>query len=89
MKAFRYILKFEELATEEADFLNHCHWNISQEKLNVNRPNYMPGNTLTKAYFSVLSKKQIKGLYELYELDFLLFNYTFQIHDLIIHPTEK
>ncbi len=92
LKAFRYILKFEELSTEEAHFVEHCRWNISEDKvvkLNVNHPDDMTGDKLTQVYFSVLSKKQIKGLYELYELDFLLFNYTFQIDDLILPPTEK
>ena len=45
-------------------------------KLNVNHPEDMPGDEITHLYFSVLSKKQITSLYEIYELDFLLFNYT-------------
>ena len=89
LKAFHYILKFEELSTEEAYFLEHCHWNISEDKvvkLNVNHPDDMPGDKLSQMYFSVLSKTQITQLYEIYELDFLLFNYTFQINDLILPP---
>ena len=85
-------MKFEELSTEEAYFLKHCNWNIREDKvvkLNVNRPNDIPGDKLTNVYFSVLSKQQIKSLYKIYELDFLLFDYTFEINDLILPPTEK
>lgn len=90
MKAFRYILKFEELEDEESMFLNHAGWYLGKEdlgsKLNVNRPDDIPGNELTLLYLSVLSEKQIKDLYEVYKLDFLLFDYSFDIGDVHLPP---
>ena len=89
MKSFHYILKFEELEAEEGEILSHCHWKGNEEKslkLNVNHPDDIPGDMLTKLYFSILSKTQIINLYNVYELDFLLFNYTFKIGDLTLPP---
>ena len=86
MKTFRYILKFEELKNEENLFLSHVKWNVSNErlgsKLNVNKPVAISGHELTLLYFSALSEQQIKQLYKVYELDFLLFDYHFDIGDL-------
>ena len=86
MKAFRYILKFEQLKTEENLFLSHVKWNVNNEKLgsklNVNKPDAISGHELTLLYFSSLSEQQIKQLYKVYELDFLLFDYKFDIGDL-------
>ena len=87
MKAFQYILKFEELETEEKMFLNNFDWKIEEnnlKKLNANHPYNMPNDQLTQLYFSILSKEQIMGLYKVYELDFLLFNYTFIFGDLYL-----
>ena len=92
MKAFRYILKFEELRNDESIFVNHVKWNLSSigldSKLNVNKPNDISGNEITLLYFSILSEKQIKELYKVYELDFLLFDYTFNIGDINLPPEE-
>lgn len=85
MKGFRYILKFEELESEEMMFLSHVKWNVIEsqtKKLNSYHPNDLLADELTKLYFSILSKEQIIGLYQVYELDFLLFNYTFSFKDL-------
>ena len=86
MKAFQYILKFEELEKEENLFLSHVKWNVNNEKLgsklNVNKPHEVSGNELTLLYFSALSEQQIKQLYKVYELDFLLLDYKFDIGDL-------
>ena len=95
LKVFRYILKFEELATEAESFLNHKHWDINRNltmfKFNSNHPGDIPSEQLTQIYFSVLSHKQILKLYKVYESDFLLFNYTFKIGDLHLptKPTKK
>ncbi len=85
LKAFHFILKFEELQKEEEQFLSHCHWDEkinTRSKLNVNNPDNWSRKELTRIYFSTLSQEQIFGLYKVYELDFLLFNYTFAIGDL-------
>ena len=85
MKGFRYILKFEQLETEEMMFLNHVKWSVHGQqlrKLNANHPDDLPAEKLTQLYFSILSKEQIFNLYQVYELDFLLFNYTFTIEDI-------
>ena len=92
LKAFHYILKFEELEREESAFIKHCNWKLSNYKgfkLNNNHPDEIPGDELTQIYFSILSKEQIKSLHEMYEPDFLLFNYTFQIDDLVFPPIES
>lgn len=89
LKAFKYILKFENLLTEEKKFLELHHWNISDKdmlKLNINRPKTISSDEITKLYFSILSKEQIKALYKVYELDFILFDYSFEFGDLVF-PT--
>ena len=55
---------------------------LKQLKLNVNKPDAISGHELTLLYFSALSEQQIKQLYKVYELDFLLFDYKFDIGDL-------
>ena len=70
--------------SEEKQFLEYHRWNISDKdilKLNINRPDTISGDQLTKLYFSSLSQKQISGLYKVYELDFILFDYTFQFDE--------
>lgn len=82
LKAFRYILKFEELQIEEPAFLKHVHWDNKVNKtikLNSNRPEQMTSSEITQLYFSILSDEDIIKLYKVYELDFLLFSYTFTI----------
>ena len=90
MKAFRYILKFEKLEDEEERFLKHVRWNLNEEKLesklNVNQPDDISGKELALLYFSELSEKQIRALYRVYELDFLLFDYTFTIGNIHLPP---
>ena len=84
LKAFKYILKFENLLSEEKQFLEYHRWNISEKdilKLNINHPDSISGDQLTKLYFSSLSQKQIRELYKVYELDFILFDYTFQFDE--------
>ena len=91
LKAYQYILKYEELNTEEDEFLKHVKWDKkikTRSKINVNHhPNNLPDIELTKLYFSSLSKPQIIRLYKVYELDFLAFNYTFEIDDLYFPGT--
>ena len=85
LKSFRYILKFEELYQEQALFIRHFQWDKMINKTshrNVNRPDNWSRQELTQLYFSVLSKEQIVDLYKVYELDFLLFNYTFEFGNL-------
>ena len=91
LKAFEYVLKFENLLSEEKKFLEYHRWNISEKdilKLNINRPDTISDDQLTKLYFSSLSQDQIIGLYKVYELDFLLFDYTFQFNDLNLPMTK-
>ena len=79
LKTFRYILKFEHLETEGSSFLKHCNWNYPLIPLNVNKKSEFPTSNLTHLYFSALSNEQIVKLYNFYELDFVLFNYSFPI----------
>ena len=85
LKAFKYFLKFETLKNEEELFLKYFHWDkkINRlEALNENHANELSGNDLSRLYFSILSEQQIVKLYKVYEQDFLLFDYIFQINDL-------
>ena len=89
IKAFRYFLKFENLNDEEDLFIRKFHWDtqiLITEKLNQNRPHKISGNDLTHLYFSILSNQQIFKLYQFYERDFILFNYTFTINNLRFPP---
>ena len=72
-------------------FLKQSKWDIDTNhlsKLNVNHPKDIQGTQLTQLYFSLLSERQIQDLYKFYELDFLLFGYTFTINDLHF-PTQQ
>ena len=85
IRAFGYILKFEELDYEEKLFLIHSGWDRKikmKYKLNVNDHHGLSGKDITKMYFSTLSNEQILSLYRVYELDFRLFEYSFTIADL-------
>jgi hypothetical protein len=86
LKAYQYILKYEKLDKEEDEFLKHVKWNkILKKRLTINvnyHPNELSDMELTKVYFSCLSKDQIISLYKVYELDFVAFNYTFEMNDL-------
>ena len=88
LKAFRYILKSEELDKEEPAFIRHMGWenkiNISEPKLNVQRPDEMTSEEITNLYFTQLSMDEVLKLYNLYEWDFLLFNYTFKFRDMVL-----
>ena len=89
LKAYNYILKFEELEKEEDMFLIHTGWDKkikSRKKVNVNDHQGLSGDELTQIYFSVLSKKQIRALYSVYKMDFLLFDYSFKINELTFPP---
>ena len=89
LKTYNYILKFEELEKEEDMFLIHTGWDKkikSRKKVNVNDHQGLSGQELTQLYFSVLSKKQIRALYNVYKMDFLLFDYSFQINGLSFPP---
>ena len=77
LKSFRYILKFEDLKSEASDFLKHCDWNYPLIPRNVNNKIHSSTSNLTHKYFSAHSKEQIVKLYSIYELDFVLFNYSF------------
>ena len=90
LSVFRYILRFEELEKEEPAFIRYMRWenkiNISQPKLNVQRPDGLTSEEITKLYFTQLSKDEVLSLYNFYKLDFLLFNYTFKFGDMVL-PT--
>ena len=78
---YDYILKLENLASEEADFfdiLDPDHkLQLEQENLhnNHNRLNLTSGE-ITKLYLQQLNEKEVSALYELYKLDFQLFDYS-------------
>jgi len=80
-----YILKFEYLNVEGPEFIRDVGWDQKVNKstrLNVNRIRDMSSEEITQLYFSVLTEDDILKLYKVYEYDFILFNYTFNIGNL-------
>ena len=92
LKVNPYILKFENLGEESLAFVRHMHWDdkINQSvAFNVNRPTLMSSKEVTQLYFSVLSDDDIRKLYNVYEYDFLLFNYTFKFGNVTLPIKNK
>ena len=88
LSTLKYVLKYEDLAAEQAAFIQMENWSsiISDPvRVNVHHPptlkHHLTSRKLTHLYTSTLPKHLIRGLYEKYKPDFLLFNYTFNIHD--------
>ena len=86
-KIFKYILKSEEMSTEELNFIKSMPgWeakiDLKQPKLNVQRPRHISSEDIAKMYFTQLSRDDVIRLYGLYELDFLLFNYTLKFENM-------
>ena len=86
-KIFKYILKSEEMSTEELSFIKSIPgWeakiDLKQPKLNVQRPRHISSEDIAKMYFTQLSRDDVIRLYGLYELDFLLFNYTLKFENM-------
>jgi len=86
LKTINFLLRFENLNNETALFLNHVKWNkvnsssasvVISMKMNANRPSNINSTELTNLYFSTLTVNDVENLYNIYEYDFILFNYTF------------
>ena len=91
LKVFRYIMKAEELYNEAPAFIRHMGWenivNVNEPNINVQRPDELTSKEITQLYFKQLSGDEVLSLYNLYELDFLLFNYTFRFGDIVLPTT--
>ena len=86
---FNYILKLESLEVEEPLFLKEVlRTPVKMDAMNrnYNRQNGMSSREITKRYFSILSHSDIKGLYNLYKLDFLLFEYHYEQDSISFPP---
>ena len=87
LSKLKYVLKYEDLAAEQAAFIHMENWTsiISDTaRKNVHHTKtqkHLTSRKLTHLYTSTLPKHLIRMLYEKYKPDFLLFNYTFNIHD--------
>lgn len=87
LSTLKYILKYENLAEEEAKFLCHLGWNsIIKQTVRSNTYNYkskMQRNSsdIAKLYFNTLDKFDRYRLYKKYKLDFQLFNYSFKFSE--------
>ena len=89
---YNYILRFEDIGTEQSAFARHLNWRghgINFAHINQNRPDGMSSYEVTQLYFSLLSDDDIKNLYKMYGPDFLLFDYSFQRGDIILPPTKN
>ena len=85
LKAFKYILKLESIEDERPILLKYLKWNKkldASKALNAKKPLDLSEEEVTQMYFSVLSKKQVTRLFDIYKLDFSLFDYTFQFKGL-------
>ena len=86
---FNYILKFETLEVEEPLFLKEVlrtPVKMDERHRNANRQNGMSSHEITKRYFSILSDSDIKGLYNLFKPDFLLFEYQYEQDGISLPP---
>ena len=91
LSTLNYILKFEELAVEEKQFIDYVHWNhiipqTAQSNVYATKKNNelnMTPRDITKMYFRTLDKECLLRLYQKYKPDFLLFNYTFKLDEWI------
>jgi len=80
---YDYVIKFEDYLNEAKAFLKTSNLNtlaneeVLEEAINPNRPGEMSSSDITEKYFGMLSDEDIHKLYQVYQEDFRLFNYTF------------
>ena len=87
LPTLNYILKYENLATEEQQLIKHLNWSkiithtAYNNVYNGKNKSRKKSSNVSKLYFATLTKHDILSLYEKYEPDFLLFNYTFSMDE--------
>ena len=81
---YDYVIKHEHYDQENLEFMQETGLlkylsssSVLEQKVNVNRPDEMSSTDITKLYFEVLSNEDIHQLFQLYQNDFRLFNYSF------------
>jgi len=80
---YDYVIKFEDYLSEAKGFLRTsnlitlAHEELLDQAINPNRPGEMSSSDVTAKYFGMLSDEDIHKLYQVYQDDFRLFNYTF------------
>ena len=77
------IVKHENLAVEEPllkEWINAT--NLPEKHHHVIREKEFTAESITKIYFDLLTDKEINSLYQIYELDFKMFDYTFEIRNI-------
>ena len=88
LRTINYILRFENLEKETAEFLRHLKWDNSSKValktplVNSNKYNSLNSSEITNLYFSTLTASDVMSLYEMFKNDFILFNYTFTFGEL-------
>jgi hypothetical protein len=76
---FNYIIHFENIEQEEKYFVEDLNAAdlITSKWENSNKMN-ISNEEIVEEYFKLLTDKEIKKLYKIYEKDFFLFNYQFE-----------
>ena len=81
---YDYVVKHEHYHEENLEFMQETGLfkylstsSVLDKKVNVNRPDEMLSTDITKLYFEVLSNEEIQKLFQVYQNDFQLFNYSF------------
>ena len=80
---FNYIIHFEHIEEEEKYFVEELNASdlITPKWENQNKLNISNGQLVVK-YFELLTDKEIKQLYKIYENDFHLFDYQFEFREM-------
>ena len=81
---YDYVVKHEQYHEENLEFMQETGLfkylstsSVLDKKVNVNRPDEMLSTDITKLYFEVLSNEEIQKLFQVYQNDFQLFDYSF------------
>lgn len=84
---YRAIVKHENLAEEEPELKIWMNvTNLPEKHHHVIREKNISSKEITNKYFELLTDEDIFKLYQIYKLDFQMFNYTFQIRNITLPP---
>ncbi len=80
------VIRFESIG-EEGEYLKHVidpTHRLRTDWVNPNNPTGMSNEDLTRLYFEQLSDSDINALYKIYEFDFKIFGYTFEMRNITL-----
>ena len=81
---YNMIVKFEELDTDLGDLMTHLGIGSLEVTHDLHMNSYSHGSRsqspdITRLYMETLSDDLVQGLFDLYKLDFRLYDYTFEL----------